>query len=220
MTARATQVISRSGVVLLLPIAAACQVISQNLPTPSPQRTEPSVTVLETPQPVPVSQLETAQADLSATTQMESSSSKATTTVVEKAFSDLKAAKTSEGIRINLPDNILFDFDKYTIRATAKPTLAKINTLLRHYQNAPVSVYGHTDSKGSDAYNQKLSDNRATAVKNYFVKEFGIPTDRLAAKGFGETQPVAPNTQPNGADNPEGRQKNRRVEVMIHNTGA
>lgn len=136
---------------------------------------------------------------------------------VEQILSELNSQKTSEGILINLPENILFDFDKAEIKPDAKPTLAKINELIGHYSNAPIAIYGHTDSKGSDAYNQTLSAKRANAVKNYLVSSHSVDASRLQAQGFGETKPIAPNTQSSGADNPAGRQQNRRVEVIIRN---
>ena len=77
-----------------------------------------------------------------------------------------------------------------------------------------VEVRGHTDSKGSDNYNDKLSKQRAAAAIQYLVKE-GIVKDRLQAKGLGESEPAAENEKPDGSDNPEGRQLNRRVEFKI-----
>jgi outer membrane protein OmpA-like peptidoglycan-associated protein len=72
--------------------------------------------------------------------------------------------------------------------------------------------------KCNDDYNQDLSERRANAVKTYLVQNFQVNGDRLASKGFGKTQPIASNTKSDGSDDPEGRQKNRRVEVIIHNT--
>ncbi|MDF2483808.1 MAG: hypothetical protein K0R79_4165 [Stenotrophomonas indicatrix] len=78
-------------------------------------------------------------------------------------------------------------------------------------------VPGHTDSKGTDAYNQKLSERRATAVYNYLTKN-GVDAGRLAGPiGYGESRPIAPNTNPDGSDNPEGRAKNRRTELNVQN---
>lgn len=136
---------------------------------------------------------------------------------IEQILSDFNAETTREGISINLPESILFDFDQAELKRDAQPTLEKINQLLTHYGDAPVAIKGHTDSKGSDAYNQSLSEKRAVAVKNYLTSKFGVDSSRLRAVGLGESQPVAPNTKPGGADNPEGRQKNRRVEVIIDN---
>lgn len=181
------------------------------------QATNPSVTILEAPQTVPVTQLEPPQpASATATTLTTSQPAQTTTTSVQQTLTALNAQKTSEGIRIDLPENILFDFDKSELRPTAKPTLTKLNSLLNYYRNAPVSIYGHTDGKGSNDYNRSLSQERANAVKTYFVRTFGIEGDRLEAKGFGESRPIAPNTKSDGSDDPQNRQKNRRVEVIIH----
>ncbi|RMG83714.1 MAG: OmpA family protein, partial [Bacteroidetes bacterium] len=77
-----------------------------------------------------------------------------------------------------------------------------------------VEISSHTDSKGDDEYNMKLSQRRAESVVNYLIKK-GIEKERLHAKGYGETKPIAPNVNPDGSDNPEGRAKNRRTEFKI-----
>jgi outer membrane protein OmpA-like peptidoglycan-associated protein len=77
-----------------------------------------------------------------------------------------------------------------------------------------IEIGGHTDSKGTNAYNQKLSEARAQSVVDYLVSK-GIDKSRLFAKGYGETMPVAPNTKEDGTDNPEGREMNRRTEFKI-----
>ncbi|MFB2838668.1 OmpA family protein [Floridanema evergladense] len=140
---------------------------------------------------------------------------KITAATVEKTMTELKAEKTKLGIKINLPEHILFDFDKYHVRATAKPTLTKLNQLLTYYGKSEILINGHTDDKGDDAYNEKLSRLRSAAVKYYFINVFKVPAKRLQTKGLGESQPIAPNNKTDGSDNPEGRQKNRRVEVII-----
>ncbi|MDJ0594975.1 MAG: OmpA family protein [Pleurocapsa sp. MO_226.B13] len=136
---------------------------------------------------------------------------------IQQIISDLDAQQTSEGLQINLPESILFDFDRYDLRADAQPTLEKVSKLIDYYQNAPVDIAGHTDSKGSDAYNQQLSEQRADAVKNALITQFDIDRSRLNAQGFGESQPIAANTKSDGSDDPTGRQKNRRVEVVVKN---
>lgn len=142
-------------------------------------------------------------------------------TVVQEILSDLStqnidAQQTSEGLVVNLPENILFDFDKSDLRPSAAPALSKISQLIAQYNSAPVEIRGHTDSVGSNAYNQALSERRANAVRDYLINA-GVGNNRLTAQGLGETNPVADNTNPNGSDNPEGRQQNRRVEVVIKN---
>lgn len=136
---------------------------------------------------------------------------------VEQILSEFNATKTDEGILINLPESILFDFDRADLKPEATTTLQKIIELIDHYGSAPVRIHGHTDSKGKEDYNQTLSERRASAVKDYLVKNGNISESRLQAAGFGETKPIAPNAKPDGSDDPEGRQKNRRVEVVIKN---
>ena len=86
--------------------------------------------------------------------------------------------------------------------------------ILKDNPSVKVTIEGHTDSKGTDAYNQKLSERRANAVKNY-LESNGVTASRLDAVGKGESDPVVPNTKPDGKDNPEGRAKNRRVELKV-----
>lgn len=138
-----------------------------------------------------------------------------TTTNVKKIETELKAEKVHEGIRINVPETILFDFDKYNVRAQAKPTLAKINLLLRHYKNAQIFINGHTDNQGEDTYNLELSKKRSAAIKYYFINVFKVQNTRMQTKGYGKNKPIAPNNNPDGSDNPIGREKNRRVELII-----
>lgn len=76
-------------------------------------------------------------------------------------------------------------------------------------------VDGHTDAKGDDAYNQALSERRAAAVKAWLAGNARIPADHMGTRGYGETRPVAPNARPDGADDPAGRQRNRRVEIAV-----
>lgn len=138
-----------------------------------------------------------------------------TTETVKKIETELKAEKVPEGIRINVPETILFDFDKYNVRAQAKPTLTKIHLLLRHYKNAQIFINGHTDNRGEDSYNLELSQKRAAAVKYYFINVFKVQNTRMQTKGYGKTKPIFPNNNLDGSDNPVGREKNRRVELII-----
>ncbi len=110
---------------------------------------------------------------------------------------------------------IKFDFDKSNIKAESIPILQKdVNNLQKESQkNKTIRIVGYTDSKGTDEYNQKLSERRANAVRDYFISQ-GIDADHLVAEGKGESDPVAPNTI-NGKDNPEGRTENRRIELLI-----
>lgn len=104
--------------------------------------------------------------------------------------------------------NILFDFDKWVIKTPFIPLLDRWVEYFKSNPSVTAHIFGHTDSTGPTAYNQTLSEKRAQSVVNYLVAK-GISPDRLTAKGFGESQPVAPNKTK------EGRQKNRRVELDL-----
>jgi len=128
-------------------------------------------------------------------------------------MSELKARTTlSRTIVVDLPADVLFDFDKATLRPDAEAPLRKAAALITSYPTAPVTINGHTDSQGDDAYNQGLSMRRATTVAGHLKAATGRD---FAVRGLGEREPVAPNAKPDGADDPDGRQKNRRVEIII-----
>ena len=133
---------------------------------------------------------------------------------VEGLLRELGAKVTTQEIRIQLQAEVLFDFDKSDLKPQAEATLRKVGEVIRANPGA-VIVEGHTDSKGDDAYNQKLSLSRAASVKDWLVKNGGAEAARISTRGFGETRPIAPNTKPGGGDDPEGRQQNRRVEIAI-----
>ena len=128
---------------------------------------------------------------------------------------DLGAKVTETEIKIALSGDILFDFDKDTLRPDAFPTLQKVADIIAGYPGAPVLIEGYTDSKGKDSYNLKLSDRRAASVKKWLVEKAGADAGHIKTKGWGEAKPVAPNENPDGSDDPDGRQKNRRVEITI-----
>lgn len=117
-------------------------------------------------------------------------------------------------IRITLLGDVLFDFDKSEVRPDARPVLNRLAELLAGYRQAAVAIEGHTDAKGDDDYNQALSERRAAAVKAYLARR-NAGAARLTTRGFGESRPVAPNSTADGADDPAGRQRNRRVEFVI-----
>jgi outer membrane protein OmpA-like peptidoglycan-associated protein len=118
-------------------------------------------------------------------------------------------------IRVELPGDVLFDFDKTNLKPAAEETLKKLAAIIRSKSKESVLINGYTDSKGRDPYNQKLSEGRANSVKQWLITQGGIPTAELQTRGFGKANPVAPNTRPDGSDNPDGRARNRRVEVII-----
>ena len=111
--------------------------------------------------------------------------------------------------------DVLFDFDKADIKKEAAPSLEKVAALLGEHPRAEVSIEGHTDGKGGPDYNQKLSERRASSVSRWLKGRKGLGGVRFTIRGFGATKPVAPNRKPDGSDDPEGRQKNRRVEIVV-----
>lgn len=134
--------------------------------------------------------------------------------VVDALKSELGAVETDRGTIVSLPGDVTFDFNKATIRPDAKPTLDRLLQLVQASSEGTISVEGHTDSRGDDGYNKKLSLDRAEAVKAYLESK-GVPADRLSTLGLGETRPTVPNAKPDGTDDEAGRQKNRRVEVVL-----
>ena len=136
-------------------------------------------------------------------------------TGIEGLLEDLNAQKVGQQIKISLSGDVLFDFDKWDIKPEAEETLTKVAKAIKGMKVKKVLVEGHTDSKGSDQYNLMLSKLRAASVKSWLVNKGGVPTEIIETKGYGESRPIAPNTKPDGSDNPEGRAKNRRVEIYL-----
>ncbi len=121
--------------------------------------------------------------------------------------------------RIFRLENIYFGYDSAVIRKEAARELDKLVTLLNDNSDLKIEMGSHTDSVASDVYNIQLSQRRAEATVNYLIKK-GIDPARLVAKGYGESKPIARNTNPDGSDNPVGRQRNRRTEFKILEIGA
>ena len=119
----------------------------------------------------------------------------------------LATRDTARGLIANMSD-VLFKSGSYELMPGARERLAKVSGIVLAYPSLKLSVEGHTDSIGTDDYNQQLSEHRAEAVRDYLVQQ-GIPADSIQASGFGKTAPVASN------DTPEGRQQNRRVELVL-----
>ncbi len=134
---------------------------------------------------------------------------------IEGILKELGAKKVGQKVQISLSGDVLFDFDKWNIRPEAEDTLAKVAKAIRGMKVKHVLIEGHTDSKGSDEYNLRLSQLRAASVKSWLVQNGGISSSLIETKGYGELRPVAPNTNPDGSDNPQGRAKNRRVEIYL-----
>lgn len=128
---------------------------------------------------------------------------------------DIQIKESSTEVRIELAADVLFDFDKADILPKAKDVLKQAAGIIRDKAKGQVRIEGHTDGRGSDSYNQKLSERRAAAVKTWFIEKEGQKSIAFATQGFGAKKPVAPNTKPDGSDDPQGRQKNRRVEITL-----
>ncbi|MGB2675539.1 MAG: OmpA family protein [Candidatus Acidiferrum sp.] len=120
----------------------------------------------------------------------------------------LQTRDSARGLIVNMSD-VLFDTGSHTLKAGAREKLAKISGILLAHPGLTLQIEGHTDSVGSDEFNQQLSERRADAVRD-FLAEQGVPVSSITARGFGKTQPVATN------DTPEGRQRNRRVELVVN----
>jgi outer membrane protein OmpA-like peptidoglycan-associated protein len=129
---------------------------------------------------------------------------------------NLEARETERGVVVNLPD-VLFEFGKAELTGDARAKVGDISGVLNNQaQGRQVAVEGHTDSIGSEATNQRLSELRAQGVASA-LEGSGVSNQRITTKGYGKRYPVAPNENPDGSDNPPGRAKNRRVEVVIEN---
>lgn len=116
--------------------------------------------------------------------------------------------------KLTIGADALFGFGEATLTPVAQKTLAGLGPTIKNAGKHPVRINGYTDSIGSDAYNQALSEQRARSVRDWLAAH-GFVKSSTAIQGFGKLHPVAPNTNANGSDNPQGRAKNRRVEVLI-----
>ncbi|HYR84641.1 MAG TPA: OmpA family protein [Terriglobia bacterium] len=119
----------------------------------------------------------------------------------------LETRDTARGLIVNMSD-VLFDTGKYTLKPGAREKLAKISGIVLAHPGLKLEVEGHTDSVGGEEYNQKLSEQRASSVRDFLISQ-GVSSTLITARGFGKAQPVASN------DTPSGRQQNRRVEMVV-----
>ncbi|MFC0446251.1 OmpA family protein [Pseudidiomarina halophila] len=126
----------------------------------------------------------------------------------ELAGSGVEVIRDGDTIRLQLPSNITFGTDSAVIASNFDPVLNDVARVLQKYEKTTMVIEGHTDSTGSAEYNQRLSENRALAVRNHLNRN-GVDARRLTAMGFGESQPIATN------ETESGRQLNRRVELRI-----
>jgi outer membrane protein OmpA-like peptidoglycan-associated protein len=127
---------------------------------------------------------------------------------IKKSVPDANVERVGEGIVVEFSSNVLFGFDQTNLSNDAKTNLDKLVLVLNSYAETDIELQGHTDSKGSVAYNQALSEKRASAVSVY-LRSKGISNNRLTTKGFGETVPK----YDNGTE--DGRAQNRRAEFLI-----
>jgi outer membrane protein OmpA-like peptidoglycan-associated protein len=128
-------------------------------------------------------------------------------TLLKQFNAILETRDTSRGLVVNMGD-VLFDTGKYDLRPEAREALAKLSGIVLSHPGLRLDVEGHTDSTGSDEFNQKLSEDRAASVRTYLM-EAGVASEAISFKGFGKSIPVGPN------DTAKGRQQNRRVEIII-----
>ncbi|MDQ6609040.1 MAG: OmpA family protein [Bacteroidota bacterium] len=127
---------------------------------------------------------------------------------MKKVLGDAEVRREGEGIIINFKEKVLFGYDKSELGTSATTNLSKLVEILNRYPDTNIEIIGHTDNKGSNEYNQGLSERRANAVVNY-LNSNGINNSRLTAIGKGETDPIVSN------DTEDGRAQNRRVEFVI-----
>jgi len=127
---------------------------------------------------------------------------------IKNTVPDAKVERVGEGIVVEFSSNVLFAFDSSNLSGDAKVNLDKLVKILNVYPDTDIEVQGHTDSKGTESYNQNLSQTRAGAVSGYLFNN-GISNNRIRTKGFGENMPKYDNNTENG------RSQNRRVEFLI-----
>ena len=124
------------------------------------------------------------------------------------AGTDVRVTRDGDNLVLNIPSGITFAYDSATVQPQFQRTLDQVADTLRQYDQTYIDVYGHTDSTGSDAYNQTLSEQRAGSVASY-LETRGVQSARIGTRGYGESQPIASN------DTDAGRAANRRVEIKI-----
>ncbi len=127
---------------------------------------------------------------------------------IKSKVPDAKVERVGEGIVVEFASNVLFGFDRSDLSAEAKSNLDKLVVVLNEYVDTNIEIQGHTDDKGTETYNQTLSERRAKTVSDYLVNK-AITSSRITVKGFGEAVPKYDNSTE------EGRAQNRRVEFLI-----
>lgn len=144
-----------------------------------------------------------------------SSRLKATVSDLTADISGLSTRMSDLGLVVDLPADTLFEFDKATLTPTSAAELRKAAELIRNSPPGAITVIGHSDAKGDAGYNRSLSQARAEAVRAWFGQQVGVRQRQFTVVGRGEDAPIAPNLSVDGKDDPIGRAKNRRVEVIV-----
>ena len=134
---------------------------------------------------------------------------------LERARQEFEAQQSGRSLSMNLSGDVLFDYDKAVLKPEAEAALKKVAVVLSQFPESMVTIEGYTDSKGGKSVNIPLSRERANAVKDWLVKNGNVAAANISTKGFGEENPVAANTNPDGSDNPAGRALNRRVSIIV-----
>lgn len=127
---------------------------------------------------------------------------------LEEQLANAEVERVGEGIKVTFDSGLLFDFDSAALRSNAQQNLAEFAESMKEFEDTDILIVGHTDAKGSEEYNQDLSERRAKSAGDYLEQQ-GLTSSRLMVTGKGESEPVASN------ETAEGRQQNRRVEVAI-----
>lgn len=127
---------------------------------------------------------------------------------LDEELANAEVERIGEGIKVTFDSGLLFDFDSAALRSNAQQNLSEFSQSMREYPETDILIVGHTDSKGSESYNQQLSEDRAESAAEYLIRQ-GLNPSRLTTMGKGESEPVATN------ETEAGRQQNRRVEVAI-----
>jgi outer membrane protein OmpA-like peptidoglycan-associated protein len=128
---------------------------------------------------------------------------------IKETLPGAEVERVGEGIRVTMKENMVnFGFDSSDLTSSAKANLDKLAEVLKNNPDTNINIYGHTDSKGTEAYNQSLSERRAASVRSYLISK-GVASSRMITMGVGEKEPIATN------DTDAGRAENRRVEFAI-----
>jgi outer membrane protein OmpA-like peptidoglycan-associated protein len=139
---------------------------------------------------------------------------------LDRARQEFEAQQSGRSLSMNLSGDVLFDYDKATLKPEAEIALKKVAVVLSQFPESKVTIEGYTDSKGTKSTNMQLSVARAQAVKDWLVTNGGVAAAGIATKGFGEQYPIAPNKNANGSDYPIGRALNRRVSIIVEKPAA